>query len=45
LDKRDEEYDCAQNTGKEPVLVDGIRIEKEGGADRGFLQEVGGEES
>ena len=46
LHKGDEEYDSAQNAGKEPAFGDhGILIEEEDGADTGFLQKVGCEES
>ena len=46
LHKSDEENDSTQDTSEEPAFVDyGVLIEEEDGADVGFLQEVGCEES
>ena len=45
LHKGNEEDDCAQNSGKEPVpREDDVLIEEENGADLGLFQKVGGEE-
>lgn len=46
LHEGDEEYNCTQNTGKEPVFRNnGVFIKEENGADLRLLQEIGGEES